>query len=92
MSPHRFPKARQFSSRHRQPKRRRLRVNPICYGGGKDLLIPLCDKVWLIAVGDTGDYFLSGTLTVSPPKAHGRANAWQGTLKLPKTKITLRKP
>ncbi len=74
--------------------RLRLRVNPCCNGRPKDvgLLIPLGDTAWLISAGDTGNYFLSGTFTVSPPKDHGRADAWQGTLKLPKTKLTLRKP
>ena len=35
---------------------------------------------------------LSGALTIRPPKDHGRVGTWQGTLKLPKTKITLGKP
>ncbi len=74
--------------------RLRLRVNPCCNGRPKDvgLLIPLGDTAWLISAGDTDDYFLSGALTIRPPKDHGRVDAWQGTLKLPKTKITLGKP
>ncbi len=72
----------------------RLRVNPYCCGRAKDvgLLIPLCHTAWLISAGDSDDYFLSGALTITPPKDHGRVDAWQGTLKLPKTKITLGKP
>jgi hypothetical protein len=55
------------------------------------LLIPLGDTAWLIKAGDTGDYFLSGVLTVSPPKEHGRSNAWEGALRLPRIKIALAK-
>jgi hypothetical protein len=72
----------------------RLRVNPYAFGRAKDvgLLIPLNSTAWLIKTGDTGEYFLSGTLTVSPPKDHGRADAWQGELKLPKARISLKTP
>ncbi len=70
----------------------RLRVSPYCAGEEVGLLIPLYDTAWMIKARDTSDYFLSGILTISPPKGHGRAKVWQGTLKLPKTKITLRKP
>ena len=69
----------------------RLRVNPCCAGYEKDfgLLIPLSDKAWLVKAEDPGDYFLSGTFSVSPPPDNGRVNAWHGRLKLPKTKVTL---
>jgi hypothetical protein len=70
----------------------RLRVNPYAFGRAKDvgLLIPLNHASWLIKTGDAGDYFLSGTLAVNPPKDHGRANAWQGELKLPNMKVALK--
>jgi hypothetical protein len=44
----------------------RLRVSPYCAGVEKDvgLLIPLCDTAWMIKAEDTGDYLLSGVLTV----------------------------
>lgn len=72
----------------------RLRVSPYCRGVAENvgLLIPLGDASWLIEAGDTGDYFLSGVLTVSPPTNHGRADAWHGALRLPKAKITLGRP
>ena len=72
----------------------RLRVSPYCRGVAKNvgLLIPLGHTSWLIKAGDAGDYFLSGVLTVSPPKDHGRANAWHGRLRLPKMKISIGKP
>jgi hypothetical protein len=72
----------------------RLRVNPYAFGRAKDvgLLIPLNNTAWLITAGDSGEYFLSGTLAVSPPKDHGRTNAWQGELKLLKMKVTLKTP
>jgi hypothetical protein len=50
------------------------------------------DTSWLIEREDTGDYFLSGVFTVSPPKDHGRPEAWHGTRNLPKTKINIGKP
>jgi hypothetical protein len=72
----------------------RLRVNPYCAGEVEDigLLIPFHEAAWMIEAGDTGDYFLSGVLTVRPPKDHGRANAWQGKLELPRMRIALGKP
>jgi hypothetical protein len=72
----------------------RLRFNPYAFGRAKDdgLLIPLNNTAWLIKAGDAGEYFLSGTLAVIPPKDHGRADAWQGELKLPKMKVSLKAP
>jgi len=47
--------------------------------------------VWTIKAGDTNTYFLSGTLTVSPPQNNtnnfAHTEIWGGTLNLPKIKI-----
>ena len=57
---------------------------------------------WRIPRGDTNDYYLSGTLTLSIPQGETRPrtpedkysapSVWQGTLKLPPVKIPARKP
>ena len=49
-----------------------LRVNPCCAGYEKDfgLLIPLSDKFWLMKAEDSGDNFLAGAFSVSPPRGY----------------------
>ena len=66
----------------------RLRANPYAFGRAEGLLIPLNTIAWHIK--DDADYFLAGTLTVTAPE--GKAGAWKGELKLPKAKISLKKP
>jgi hypothetical protein len=70
----------------------RLRFGLYAHGRAKDagLLIPLPDGSWFIPANATEDYFLSGKFTVSPPKDHGRDQAWKGTLELPKMKISVK--
>jgi len=46
---------------------------------------------WVIPTTSTNDYFLSGTLTIKAPKDETRPRAWEGTLKLPKVKIPVKK-
>jgi hypothetical protein len=64
----------------------RLRANPFAFGRAEGLLIHLNTGSWHIK--DDADYFLAGTLTVTPPE--GKADAWKGELKLPKAKISLK--
>ena len=59
----------------------RLRANPYAFGRAEGLLIPLNTTAWHIK--DSAEYHFSGTLTLTPPAGHGRADAWEGTLKLP---------
>ncbi|HVM49728.1 MAG TPA: hypothetical protein VMU04_17000 [Candidatus Acidoferrum sp.] len=50
---------------------------------------------WTIKPGDTNAYFLSGTLTVTPPTNHVTADfreVFQGALKLPKVKLPGMRP
>jgi hypothetical protein len=57
------------------------------------LEIVVNDACWLIRPNATNDFFLSATFT--PPKDHPSPlgyNVWQGTLKLPKVKIPVKKP
>jgi hypothetical protein len=58
-------------------------------------------ELWRIPRGDTNDYYLSGTLTltipsgISPPTLPGnniQPIPWQGTLKLPPVKISAKGP
>jgi hypothetical protein len=67
----------------------RLRANPYGFGRPKSdgFLIPFAGNSWLIAAGDTGEYYLSGTLTVTPPDGHRGERAWHGTLTFPKMLI-----
>jgi len=65
----------------------RLRANPSGYGTPDGLHIALANAHYLLKTGETGEYRLSGTLTVTPPAGHGRANAWAGVLKLPPVKV-----
>jgi len=80
----------------------RLRANgTFSWRRGDGLLLmldPFSDQHWEIGSGDTNTYFLYGTFTVTPPTnqvqpdATGSRAQWQGTLDLPKMKISLRKP
>lgn len=65
----------------------RLRANPYAFGRAEGLLIPLNATAWQIK--DDADYFLSGTLTVTPPE--GKPDAWKGEIRLPKARISLKK-
>ena len=77
----------------------RLRANMYGYGKpkGDGLQLTLRSGAsWTIQAGDTNDYYLSGTFTVSPPTNHvakdfeaARAE-WSGTLELPKMKISVK--
>lgn len=72
----------------------RLRVS--LFGGGRmedgSLGIALPSQYWVIPARSTNDYFLSGTFTVSPPtNSFDRLDVWQGTLKLPKMKIPVKR-
>jgi hypothetical protein len=63
----------------------RLRANPYGHGRVEGVFIVLNEAAWHVT--DDADYFLSGTLTVTPD---GQVDAWKGVLKLPKAKISLR--
>lgn len=62
----------------------RLRANPYAFGRAEGLLIHLNTTAWHFT--DAAEYHFSGTLTVTPA-GHGRAEAWEGTLKLPAAKV-----
>lgn len=79
----------------------RLRANMYGYGAGKGdglVLMLFPPQSWFIKAGDTNDYFLSGTFTVTTPanfapKDFEAARAvWSGTLKLPKLKLPVQRP
>jgi hypothetical protein len=67
---------------------------------GDGLLLCLWPPVqhWDIASGDTKDYYLTGTFTISMPadyvpKDFDETRAiWTGTLEFPRVKIALQKP
>jgi hypothetical protein len=65
----------------------RLRANPSGYGSPDGLHIALSNGNYLIKTGDPDEYHLSGTLTITPPAGHNRADAWAGSLKLPAVKL-----
>jgi len=65
----------------------RLRANPSGYGSSDGLHIALSNAHFLIKTGDTGEYGLTGTLTIAPPDGNGRVDAWAGTLKLAPVKL-----
>ena len=54
-------------------------------------------RYWTIPAGDTNDYYLSGTLTIASPtnsvvqNPQASVKVFQGTLELPKMKISLKK-
>jgi hypothetical protein len=52
-----------------------------------ELLVVAGWDCWHIPQSDTNDYYLSGTLSLSLPKAETRPWTWHGTLKLPPVKI-----
>ena len=66
----------------------RVRANPFGFGRPDGLLIPLNNATWMIRAGDRNAYSLAGTLTVTPPLDHGRADAWTGVLTLAAVKLT----
>lgn len=80
----------------------RLRAN--CFGIGKPqgdgLAISVPGKYWVIPADDTREYFLSGSLTVIPPKDRVSfpdftgldVQVWRGTLTFPKMKISVKRP
>jgi hypothetical protein len=58
---------------------------------GLEVFVP--GGCWIIPPNSTSDFFLSATFT--PPKDHPSPlnyHVWQGTLKLPKMKIPVKKP
>jgi hypothetical protein len=77
----------------------RLRANPGGWGTPQNAALalpmrPMAGDYWLIKHGDTNEYFLSATFTVASPK-NGASSAedrsWEGTLKMPKVKISVMK-
>jgi hypothetical protein len=75
----------------------RLRANPGGWGRGKntDLVLPLRpwqSQYWRLPAD--GEYYLQGTLKISPPTEDDieRIDDWRGELKFPKTKIAAPKP
>jgi hypothetical protein len=50
------------------------------------------DQTWLLPVGGTNSYFLSGTFTATSPKGESREHSWKGTLKLPAVRIPVKIP
>ena len=75
-----------------------VRLRATLFGGGRledgRLGIALPSQYWVIPARSTNDYFLSGTFAVSPPTNsidELKFHVWQGTLKLPKIKIPVRK-
>jgi hypothetical protein len=57
---------------------------------GEMLIIAGMNDCWHIPRGDTNDYYLSGTLTMTAPEGESRPPHWQGTMKLPSVKISAR--
>jgi hypothetical protein len=45
---------------------------------------------WKIPLDSTNDYYLSGTFNPTPPENETRPHVWEGTLKLPPVKISVR--
>jgi hypothetical protein len=80
----------------------RLRANMYGYGRkpGEGLLLCLWPpaQYWDIATGDTNDYYLSGTFTITTPRSfvpkdvEAARSVWTGTLELPRMKIPVQKP
>ncbi len=81
----------------------RLRANMYGYGRqiGDGLLLVLSPPArghWNIQAGDTNTYFLSGTFAATAPTNHVAQDfdatrvEWQGTLELPRMKISLTQP
>jgi hypothetical protein len=80
------------------PKDSTIRLRASWYGYGmpkeEGLMIPLYRPI-IVKAGNTNDYFLTGTFTVTPPTNHIHPpdhRIWQGTLSLPKMKISSRRP
>src|SRR5262249_9678155 len=69
----------------------RLRASPFGIHRAKALAIsPQLDKLWVIADGDPGEYFLSGTFTVDPAEDQIPAmkdHVWRGAIVLPPARI-----
>jgi hypothetical protein len=76
-----------------------IRLRATVYGGGRmedgSLAIFLPGQSWVVPSRSTNEYFLSATFAVDPPTnsfSHLEYHVWQGTLKLPKLKIPVKKP
>jgi hypothetical protein len=69
----------------------RLRASPFGIHRAKAMAIsPELGKLWIIADGDTNEYFLSGTFTVDPAADRvpaGAEHVWRGTIVLPAVRI-----
>ena len=66
-------------------------LGPEAKPAGLEILVP--GGCWIIPPDATNDFYLSATFT--PPKDHPSPfdyHVWQGTLKLPKVKIPIKKP
>jgi hypothetical protein len=50
------------------------------------------EQTWVIPLSATNDYSLLGTFTVASPKEETREHVWQGTLKLPAVRISVKAP
>jgi hypothetical protein len=72
----------------------RFRVSVTGYGIPKDggLSIGMMSGDWRIPAKSRGDYFLTTSFRVSPPKDQTRPHPWKGALKLPKLKIPVHSP
>ncbi len=71
----------------------RLRATPFGISRAGALAIsPHLGDLWIIPDGDPGEYSLSGTFTIDPPKdrAAGDENVWRGTIELPAARIVNR--
>ena len=71
----------------------RIKTSPSCASEYSDigLLVPLCDKQWVIEASDEKEYFLAGVFTADQKAIGGRDNAWHGLLNLPRTSVSVKK-
>lgn len=54
------------------------------------ICIGLEGGTWEIPLTATNDFYLSGTFTTTPPQNETRPHMWEGTLKLPPVKISVK--
>ncbi len=65
-----------------------VRLSPANFGRADGLYIPFLDNEWLIPTSAKGEFALAVTFTSKAPGFDSR-DSWQGTLTLPKLKISL---